>query len=312
MLYRFSVCPKSKSGTPLRSDILFGHFCWMLKLTDENKFKTFIDNAASENPEIIFSDGFPSGHLPRPLLHAFTTNEDKIPDLMTYQKDKSLRKKKWINAQTVLEDTWTGDMNIADEKCPNSPEIHSMLHAVIDRFNNSSLENNGLYSVDEIWYVEEWKKIDIYINADIALWPAQSLTDALKLMLSFGYGKDTTSGCGVFDLTDGLHEINFPDIGDSQYCLNLSRCVPDDSIDLEKSFYEIEPKYGKTWQPLNHEVPFKKPILQTVPGSVFFRNFPTLQHTCGRVLRNVHAHDRVIENCMAITIPLRKEAVTNA
>ena len=163
----------------------------MLKMTLPERFQSFHAVATAGKPEIVFSDAFPAGHLPRPLLPPCPPERDKMPNLKKVQADKKHRKSKWVNAQTILNGTWTGDMQIVDENCPNGPAERPRLHNVIDRIDNSSLAENGLYSSDETWYTDKekdkekkWERLDLYIVVDSFIWHAEKLSEALKQMFS--------------------------------------------------------------------------------------------------------------------------------
>lgn len=310
MIYKFTIAPRGAVGTPFRSDTLFGHACWALRLNESaDKFKSFLNNASEQNPELVFSDGFPHGWFPKPLIPV------KNIDIKDYSNNKVLSKRSLVNKSIAEKCNWDID-NIYKETISLINEQHDyydrplekpLLRNVIDRTTGTSLAVNGLYSTDQFWYDGIWEKIDIYVST---LWDQAKLCSFIETMFSIGYGRDQTVGLGAVDIIDKPVVISFPENNGNWY-LSLSHAVPCNNIDLKESFYQIETKYGKVWSGLeNSKSPFKKVIIQSIPGSVFKLNSKSA--TAGRVLKNVHDNSDVIENCMTILYPLPQTAIKGA
>ena len=128
-------------------------------------------------------------------------------------------------------------------------------------------------------------------------------------MLQAGFGRDRTVGMGVMKRVASPVAANLPHAGKSTVFLSLSRCIPDGSIDMERSWYTIEAKYGKAWSELNASTPFKTGILLTVPGSVFCAH--ERKNLYGRVIDSIIPGTSVIENCMTIPLFLAEEVVAH-
>ena len=84
--------------------------------------------------------------------------------------------------------------------------------------------------------------------------------------------------------------------------------IPCEKIDIGKSFWQVEAKYGKVWQALSADNPFKKPIIQMLPGSVFSTTRASAYY--GSLIEHVHSDERVVENCMSIPYPLPESVIT--
>lgn len=302
MLYRFTIEPRAPFGTPLRSDTLFGHACWSVALAEgDAALSGFLERARAQEPEVVFSDGFPSGFMPRPLLPAPALTASSPAE---QRKHKRLSSRRWIKRDVLQNGTWNSTLLDADEQegyC-DYPQSRTSMHNVIDRQTGTSLSENGLFERSELWYTGIWRLVDIYVYT---AWTRARLDDFLKTMFETGYGGDRTVGRGVVAIHAAPVEDSFPEA--SQWSMALSRCIPGDSIDLSASFYALEPKYGKVWSGLGEKNPHKKPLLHTLPGSVFKTGAPS--RIAGRVVSGVHDNRDVVENCMSILYPIPAEAV---
>jgi len=307
MVYKFTIAPEGAIGSPFRSDTLFGHACWtMLYKYGNDRFESFRTNAAEQKPEMVFSDGFPSGWLPRPLIPR------KISDSVSVQQKamlKKISKLKWVFRQSAENCNW--DLSGLDNKISDNSSGYSdtpvsdiQLRNIIDRFTGTSLENYGLFSYERNWYYGIWSKVDIYVSTE---WSREELTDFLYKMFEVGYGRDQTVGLGKVKIDTEPGDANFPSGDKCEYYLSLSRCVPDNTVSIKDSFYQIETKYGKVWSGFDTGNPFKKPIIQIVPGSVLKVKFES--ETAGQVLENIHDNSRIVENCMTVLYPVPERIV---
>ncbi|MBN2414933.1 hypothetical protein JXO52_03780 [bacterium] len=303
MIYKFSLSPKGPMGTPFRSDTLFGHACWCIALKEsQNRLLEFLQNARDQKPELIFSDGFPAGYLPKPFFPIPFFEGESAGD---QKKMKTYYKSRWIRREVAQECNWqlryTDDLNISVFDI--SPMPHLRMRNTIDRMTGTSLLNSGLYTNELFYFTDLWEHIDIYVST---AWSRDVLSEFIKLLFKNGYGKDQSIGAGAVDVTrDPEPAVLDASIKSDRY-LSLSRMVPDVRIDLKQAYYELEPKYGKVWSGLGEKNPFKKTILQTVPGSVF--TLSPASETAGSVLSEIHDNRSVVENCMSVLYPLPEGA----
>lgn len=302
MVYKFTIAPKSAIGTPFRSDTLFGHACWtILQHFGKERFDKFSANAKMQKPELIFSDGFPAGWLPRPLLPKKLMNYSTVQERSFYKK---VSKRKWVYRQFAENCNW--DFLVLDTQKETIPDGYNdtpvsdiQLRNTINRFTGTSQEKNGLFSYERNWYNGIWSNVDIYVST---FWSINELTDFIKKMFEVGYGRDQTIGLGAVEIVTAPIQVSFQAIGESEYYLVLSRCVPDSSVVMQNSFFQIEPKYGKVWSGFETKNPFKKAILQIVPGSVL--QIKSASETAGRVLIDIHDDNSIFENCMTVLYPI--------
>ncbi|HPY53266.1 MAG TPA: hypothetical protein PK505_04655 [Treponemataceae bacterium] len=300
MLYKMTIAPQSSIGTPFRSDTLFGHACWAIRFNEgDERLEEFLKNAREQKPELIFSDGFPSGFLPKPQVPVHF-KQLKSPEEV--RRFKNFNKLKWIKKQTAVEKNWNFEKIFASdfESISNDALTQAQYHNVIDRMSGTTSED-ALFTTNAQWFFDEWEEVDIYIYTD---WEKKRLGLFVENLFSIGYGKDQTTGSGKIKIVNKPELIEVPK-GETGFYLVLSRLVPDSSVDLEASFYDIEAKHGKVWNALETMNPFKKPIMQIIPGSVIKTD--SLKLITGRVLEEIADDSRVIENCFSILYPLPKE-----
>lgn len=301
MYYKITLEPEGPLGTPLRSDTLFGHYCWTVALNEGDKgIAAVIERAISNQPDIIFSDGFPSGYLPIPIglvSQLFFPGRDcSVSELQLWKQRKKIR---WVKRVAAEKAGWKissiHDENFSD-KMPKNTEI---LRNVIDRFTGTSLSEYGLYQVSQSWYEGIWSYVDIYAFSSL---DKKRFNKVVEAMFATGYGRDTTIGSGYLKLKE-ISEESLPQTDENSKFMSLSRMIPCGDIDIHNSRWTVEAKYGKLWQGTGNKNPFKFPIMQTIPGSVF--QATKRKDVYGKVLTNVHKDDnRIIENCMAIPYPL--------
>lgn len=307
MVYRFTVTPEGPLGTPLRSDTLFGHACWAIRFTRGDKaLEDFLSAAREQKPRLTFSDGFPAGHLPRPLVPQQSTGSPRTAGQA--QEFKKLKRLRWLRREKAEAARW----RVSTEMLPHGeneieqqqPATHEVLRNTINRISGTTPDSGGLYSTDQTWYGEGlWEHIDIYVATP---WARDELEEFVQAMFHLGYGRDQTVGMGRLAIASQPAPAELPSPADGGCFIALSRCVPDGGVDLRASAYRLETKYGKVWQPLGAANPFKKPLLQTEPGSVFATTEP--RELYGRVLTGIHDDLAVVENCMCIPYFLPPEA----
>jgi CRISPR-associated protein Csm4 len=309
MIYKFTIAPKGAMGTPLRSDTLFGHACWSMRLNEsEERFNEFISNASAQHPELVFTGGFPEGWFPRPLIPVQVSRSHSVEE---HRKSKIISKMSWVKFEEAKKSDWdllklqqlssatSNTTTIGEREYTNQPVYEPMLRNVIDRMTGTSLSKNGLYNTGAHWYAGIWETVDIFVSTK---WDQGILSEFIETMFTIGYGRDQTAGMGAVELVKKPEPFSFPSVLTEWY-LSLSHAVPCEKMDLQQSFYQLETKYGKVWSALEkQQSPFKKVLLQTVPGSVF--KIKIAAETAGCVLQNIHDNAAVIENCKSILYPL--------
>ncbi|HHB12651.1 MAG TPA: hypothetical protein ENK62_05580, partial [Chromatiales bacterium] len=73
-VYRFEITVESPLGTPIRSNTLFGHLCWMVLYHDgEGALNQWLETFEEE--PLLLSDAFPHGYVPRPIVRPLSPAE---------------------------------------------------------------------------------------------------------------------------------------------------------------------------------------------------------------------------------------------
>lgn len=301
MLYRFTLRAAGPLGTPLRSDTLFGHACWTVSAAwGEDELRRFLESAREQKPPVVFSDAFPAGCIPRPLVELPTRAAGTLAE---YQRTKQYRKLRWISRHGAASRNWAIGEESLENVAPN-PGKRVVMRNVVGRATGTT-GDNALYATEEIVLDGGWECVDIYVHANDD-WREERVTEIVTAMFAVGYGRDQTVGMGAMEIVSSPERVSVGVDGGDVF-MSLSRCVPGPAIDLAESRYALEAKYGKVWSGLGEKNPFKKPIMQCVPGSLFRAN--DRRERYGRVLTDVHDNTAVVENCMTIPLFLPEEVL---
>ncbi len=295
-LYRITITPGGRFGTPVRSDTIFGHACWAVAVNEgEKAVSAMAERCKKGEPDVVFSDGFPAGFLPLPFVVMTRILSVKSPTkLKERQEWKRIKKSRWIKRSHAEECNWDPEKFDFSFCYADMPLEQPLLRNIIDRYTGTSLKENGLFQVTSLWFSGIWSEIDIYA---MTVWSKDRLHKVMQWIFEAGYGRDSTTGCGtVSDIR--IAEDDFPEYAGSLCFMSLSRFVPCNTVDITRSRWALEAKYGRTWQAAGSANPFKKPVMQTVPGSVFVAT--TRRGLYGKVLENIHTDPSVIDNCMTI------------
>ena len=295
-IYKITIRFLNYIGTPLHSDTIFGHFCWIYRyIYGEKRLKEDILKNYETSPNIIFSCGFPSGYLPRPMLAPVSLKElenliKDEPFLKGLEILKEVKKIKFAPVK-MLENLHKNlsainvIKSLLKEK-KNSPSVRpfTMLHNSICRLSGRVQE---FYHMDYMIYEnkEPYFDIDIYLKTNIIV--EKKIREAFEVLGSYGFGKDKSLGAGRFKLLD-VKKVSFPQEGNA--VMSLSYFVPDNG--LKDGYYSLLTKFGKLG---GHyaitEIPFKNPLILMEPGSVF--KIETIKDYYGVAIKNIHAKMKI-------------------
>jgi len=295
-IYKITIRFLNYIGTPLHSDTIFGHFCWIYRyIYGEKRLKEDILKNYETSPNIIFSCGFPSGYLPRPVLAPVSLKElenliKDEPFLKRLEILKEIKKIKFLPIKT-LENLHKNlsEINIIKsllKEKKNSPSVRpfTMPHNSICRLSGRVQE---FYHMDYMIYEnkEPYFDIDIYLKTNIIV--EKKIRAAFEVLGSYGFGKDKSLGAGHFKLLD-VKKVSFPQEGNA--VMSLSYFVPDNG--LKDGYYSLLTKFGKLG---GHyaitEIPFKNPLILMEPGSVF--KIETIKDYYGVAIKNIHARMKI-------------------
>ncbi len=294
--YKITIKFITDLGTPLHSDTIFGHLCWVYRYKNgEKALSEEILNEYDTSPKVILSDGFPAGYLPFPKLNPISYIEleslyreffqdsgnrpEKFEFLMLM---KQLRKTKWIKLEEL--EKISQSMNSVElyrlllgnhittrgrihKKAPDKDKHFSFSlipHNTINRLTGTvEKEGGGFFHTEEIKV--RGSEFDIYLKTLLPL-TEQDLRELFFFIGDLGYGRDSSIGKGHF-VVKNVERFELPEEGNA--VISLSHFVPDGS--LYDGYYSVETKYGKlggTYSQGEYAFP-KTPILMITPGSVF-------------------------------------------
>lgn len=129
----------SALSTPLLADTFTGLIlCIIESLLEDKKFNSLLA-AFQKEPPFLFSDGFPAGYLPAPLLESPAPNEEKELIIQAYGDDsldsqrngkallKKMRKTNWVPRETAFsmlkENLPLEKMLLTGKLCPRTLNI---------------------------------------------------------------------------------------------------------------------------------------------------------------------------------------------
>jgi CRISPR-associated protein Csm4 len=281
----------SDSGTPLHSDTIFGHLCWVYRYQNgEDALGKDILKDYDTQPTVVVSDGFPSGYFPFPCLPPVPedlgtslfkeffpdgSKEDFLPFLSLM---KRVRKTDWIEdielnetaqdltaqglARSLLLSEIKKGGKIKTAQVPKDATLVS--HNTINRITGMvEKEGGGFFHATE--NRTRGMVYDIYVRTSLE-WSEKDVEGLFFLMGTWGYGRDRSTGKGQF-LVEDVAEFSLPEHGNA--VIALSHFIPDES--LSDGYYFVETKYGKLGGSYSQgAVAFPKtPIVMLKPGAIF-------------------------------------------
>ena len=289
--FRVKILFISDSGTPLHSDTIFGHLCWVYRYQNgEIALVEDILNDYDISPAIVVSDGFPEDSFPypcltpvtegvgTPLFREFFPDGDKADFLSFLSLMKRIRKAEWIDdveldeiakdltpislARSLLSSEIKKGGKVKAGEVPKQTTL--VPHNTINRLTGMvEKEGGGFFHTLENRTRD--LSFDIYVRTSLG-WVEKDAEEIFSLMGRWGYGKDRSTGRGQF-LVQEVTEFRLPEQGNA--IMALSHFVPDES--LSDGYYSIETKYGKLGGPYSQGgVAFPKtPLVMLKPGAIF-------------------------------------------
>jgi CRISPR-associated protein Csm4 len=312
--YRITLTLRSPLGTPLISGTLWGHLAWAIRLRDgEPALRDWL--AQQEKSPWLFSSAFPEGQLPRPMLAPAQPGAKTDASLEQLQRRKAARKRQTIPEAIFL--ALRGRMNAPalDAVLASLPETAGIdpfkparvAHNRIDRLTFRTPEEGGLYFKDDLFPLGESAKVQLF--AQTAETSASELQDLLSLVGEQGFGRDASTGCGVFACEVCEEKELFSGSGNRAMSLSHGVLTPD----MRNPRYRLHTHYGRLGGSFAQqgENPFKYPILMAQPGATFdagedCRLFGELLGGEGRPVHGLYSHIRH----HALHLPLRFEEVS--
>ena len=303
--YKIQLKINSALITPIQGDTLFGHICWGIRYNDGEKSLVDFLSLYEGQPPLIISNAFPRDTLPMPLLHP--ENPDYNISLTGLNHKKKLKKVKYIptslfkSNEPITETSIFVKLNTEVEIKNNYSETTERVHNTINRFNGATVEDGGLFPVNEIWYDNKFV-LDIYIRSTFSVDKLKSL---FEQGLENGFGADKSTGKGQLEISSVKEESGFLQSGNRM--LSLGGFV-NNNQNLLNMRADVFTKHGKLGGHFVHEMsPFKKPV-------VMFKEGATMDSAMdidyvGKLLGNIHGSEKIRHHAYAPLVYFNEEAI---
>lgn len=286
-LYRISIKLKSSLVTLLKGDTIWGHFVWGIANHEgDEAVEKFLSECKTKNPPLIVSSAFPKGSLCKPIPEV---KEHGDLSIEKYSEIKKLKKIKYVNVCGYF-----ADKNGSD---PESKifETRSSMHNSINRFSNT-VEEGGLYSINEMWSKDGKSDFDIYI---LSSYSVERVTELSKWAFENGFGADASVGKGYIEVS-GKAEIVEPSKKGNKY-LALAPFVATENVkNLRADTFIRSGKIGGAFA--SSMSPYKKTAILFDEGAVFESDEPI--QFVGKLLTNMHTDSRICQSGFAPVIPI--------
>lgn len=304
--YKIRIQLKSATGTRWQSDTIFGHLCWQvaygaLDISMEDFLKPFLDG----DPPFVLSDGFPvitrneqlTSAMPRPLVKM---ELDEAESATEYQETKKRTKAPYFTLGDFVR-VCRGEKP-EDDPVEDPYRIMVVPHASLDRNTSTTkAEGEGGFYETISEYLPPPSMLDIYLRCAEG-W-IEKVEILFKGIAASGFGRDKSVGLGAFEIA-GIEEFDkFHSFEGANGFVSISSMVParDDPADAH---YRTRVKYGKLGDIL-HANPFKRPLLQMLPGAVFKTGEKPREYY-GRMVESVApGKPEAVQNCYGFPVPCR-------
>lgn len=289
ILYRVQIELKSPLVTALKGDTIWGHVAWGVANNEGDEgIKSFLQDCKGESPSFVVSSAFPAGFICKRIPELEERKENLSKD--DYAKIKQRKKEKYAKASDYLdvEDVQGDGKNVFIE--------NTVTHNTISRFTNT-VEEGGLYSVEELWAEKGKEKFDFYVLSSYTKDRVQQLC---TWAFENGFGADSSVGKGNIEVLS-VNEVK-PKFHGSKYMALSPFVVPNMSEieDLRADIFIRSGKIGGSFA--NCIAPWKKTVVLYNEGAVFTSKKP-LQYI-GKLLENVHTDSRICQSGFSIVIPI--------
>ena len=314
-LHRFILRPLSAWGTPLRSDTLTGLLLYRLAEDEgEEAVKTELEAFEQGTPPFILSSAMPAGtvfapRLPPARRETFARLVEQGCFLKKEEEPLTLFEalgmyKKFRNIRFLPLNVWEkhrASLSAAElfaEYCRDpklwkvpAPTVSQEMHVTLYRRSGSALDG-GLF-VSRAFWGESDTLFHLYAQTQ----DCPRLLARLKRMGQLGYGRDSSTGKGLFSIEE---DAGFcaaqPDL---PHKLLLSVFSANNMNGLQ-GWYATEVKTGKAGPAFCNGNPFKSPFLCVQEGALL-----TAVPEGPYVLHGLHANPAIVQVVPPLTLPCR-------
>lgn len=265
-LQRLRLRPRSPWRTPWQADTLTGALCTAAARVYGADFlrDRLIAPMLAGAPPFVLSDTFPGDLLPLPIAARLAP----VPQDQT----KSVKRAKWAACTDFLSLVAGDTQHVPWDRLLSDEAVFSTetrRHNTLARDSDMSLEEGGLFSRADIHLQAGIDHLTLHFRAEDEQ-ATDLLFDLLHELALTGFGADTATGRGQFDLLgepDFVPELDAqPPSGNALVCLSTFQPAPSDPVD---GFWEVFPKFGKLGPDLGLTDVRKKTLMMFRPGACF-------------------------------------------
>jgi len=341
-LYEIILKPLSGFGTPLKGDMLFGHFCWQAAYNSSllnGSLEKWISRYG-EKPFVVFSSAWPKIEDNGKFFYAFKRPDMPISFLFptskrkkreTIEQLKENKKKKWMK----IDESLSLDLNsveyltnkdIAEMAYRQATEDTRRMmrgkryqefclefiqhHNTINRMTMTTGEEMFAPFTETSFFYYPEMELAVFILIDEDATDIEKVRTALENIGKFGFGKDASTGCGRFELGEN-DELALPPTEAPNACYTLGPVVPEKGLFSDHYFTPFV-RFGKHGDVLAKSGnPFKNPVLMADEGAIFITKNPDVFQTTyiGKAVFNTSKVKKhmVVHQGYALYLPLRLE-----
>lgn len=258
--------PRSAWRTPWQADTLTGALCITAARTHGADFlrERLIGPMLAGIPPFVLSDAFPGDLLPLPIAARLAP--------MPQDQVKTVKRAKWA-ARADFVSLIAGDIQRVpwDRFLPDMAVFFTdtRRHNTLARDSDASLEEGGLFSRPDTHLAAGVDHLTLYFRT-VNEQGTDLLLDLLQELALTGFGADTTTGRGQFDVLgepDPVPELDAPpSTANAVVCLSTFQPAPSDPVD---GLWEVFPKFAKLGPDLGLTDVRKKTLMMFRPGACF-------------------------------------------
>lgn len=320
LTYRATLRPRSAWRSPLQADTLFGHCCWLAQYAGgDAALKPLLDpfrNGAP--PPLLFSNGFPTDRLPRPLVldPSHNRQRSKAAQISDMEARKASVGVRWVSVDEFNALRCGKQIVIAkrEDVALSRPVLKNQINRItggttpVDPDDDEPGGGN-LYGVVEEAFVDRSAlrpvavNTVVYVRAQDQAW-ADLAHELLRELTRTGYGAKKSVGYGQFELIEWIPFDGFAQVPNANGFVSLSNWVPA-RTDPTRGSYTTLVKYGKLGEELaTTENPFKFPLLMLTAGSTFYTDGPPREWYGRLVDKIAPANDDIVQYGYAFAVPI--------
>lgn len=313
-IFRIRISAANSFCSPIQSDTLFGSFCWALRyIKGENILKDFINDCVEGKPPVVFSNAFPAGYMPKPLMgenkKRWADDLSKAEKRKKYTDLKRLKKIEFISVNSFNEMVLGRGHSGKGIKTKHSV-LQTVTHGNLVNRHTGTVGSEdekeaGLFERHEFFPIRDF---EIYAGVEKG-WQ-EVFANIVTHQCRLGIGADRSAGKGIFEAKNIEKYNGFSMPEDPDAVVMISNYIPraDDPSDGN---YNTIVKYGKLgMEYASSEMPFKKPLIMITPGAVFRTR--DIRKIYGRAVSNVSGIDKGIIHCgFSLAIPMTVSDISN-